>query len=89
VTDDEHDEAEWSPSTDHLRSVLGLTSALARGDSRAIRLLTREMTLYQGAMSCFVLSQVLLKRLAELMGMPLENLVALLSHELDLGGDTG
>lgn len=89
MTGDERGEEEWHPSTDHLRSVLGLTSALARGDSRAIRLLTREMTLYQGAMSCFVLSQVLLKRLAELMGMPLENLMTLLSHELDLGEDCG
>lgn len=76
------EEEEWHPSFDHLRSVLGMMAALARGDAGAIRALTRDMTLHQGAMSCFALGQFLIQRLAELSGKSLEDVVAQLSLEI-------
>jgi hypothetical protein len=72
----------WQPSVEHLRSVLGMTAAIGRGDGGAIRALTRDMTLQQGAMSCFALAQLLLARLADLMGKSVQDVVAQLSLEL-------
>lgn len=76
----------WVPGVEHLRSVLGLAAAIGRADSGAVRALTREMTLHQGAMSCFALSQVLLARLAMLMGKSVQDVVAQLSLELGADG---
>lgn len=76
----------WLPTVEHLRSVLGMAAAIGRGDSGAIRALTREMTLDQGAMSCFALSQVLLARIAALMGKSVQDVVTQLSLELGTDG---
>ena len=76
----------WQPTVDHLRSVLGMAAAIGRGDSGAIRALTRDMTIEQGALSCFALSQLLLARIAALMGKSLQDVVAQLSLELGTDG---
>lgn len=76
----------WQPSVDQLRSVLGMAAAISRGDSGAIRALTRDMTIDQGALSCFALSQVLLSRVAALMGKSVQDVVVQLSLELGTEG---
>jgi hypothetical protein len=76
--------AAWS--VEHLRAVRGMTAAIRRGDSGAIRSLTRDMTIQQGAMSCFALAQVLLARLADLMGKSVQDVVVQLSLELGSEG---
>jgi hypothetical protein len=75
----------WQPTVEHLRSVLGMAGAVNRGDSVGIRTLMQGMTLYEGAMSCFALTQLLLARLADLVGKSVQDLVVQLS--LELGSD--
>jgi hypothetical protein len=83
---DASQEHEWRPSHDQLRSLLGVTAALSRGDAGAVRDLTKEMSLYQGLMSCLVLLQMLLKRLAEITGKSVSEVIAEISLQLESSG---
>jgi hypothetical protein len=77
-----HEDLEWQPTVDQLRTVLGLAAAIVRGDSEDIQALSRHLTLQECGLACLALTQVLLDRLAEATERSLDEVVASLSAEL-------
>ena len=70
------------PTVEHLRSVVALFAALARGTRQSIPDLTSQMTLEQGALACFAVGQHLMQRLVEATGKPIEDMAAQLALEM-------
>ena len=73
---------DMGPTVDHMRKVVGLFSALARGARHSIPELTRDMTLEQGTLACFAVGQHLMQRLVEVSGKTLEDVAAQLALEI-------
>lgn len=70
------------PTVENLRRVVGLFAALARGARDSIPELTAHMTLEEGAMACFAVGQLLMRRLVEVSGKSIEDVAAQLALEV-------
>jgi ribose 1,5-bisphosphokinase PhnN len=70
------------PTVEHMRRVVGLFAALARGSRHSIPELTSEMTLEQGTLACFAVGQLLMQRLVMASGKSLEDVAAQLALEV-------
>lgn len=70
------------PPVEHLRTVVALFAALARGARHLIPELTAQMTLEEGTLACFAVSQLLMQRLVQVSGKSVEDVAAQLALEL-------
>jgi hypothetical protein len=70
------------PTVEHMRKVVSLFSALARGDRGSIPKLTKEMTLEQGTLACFAVGELLMRQLVALSGKSVEDVAAQLALEI-------
>ena len=70
------------PSVQHMQTVVALFSALARGARHVIPELTAQMTLEEGTLACFAVSQLLMQRLVQLSGKSIEDVAAQMALEL-------
>lgn len=70
------------PTVEHMRRIVGLFAALARGDRRSISQLTGEMTLEQGVYACFAVGELLMRRLVVASGKTIEDVAAQLALEI-------
>ena len=70
------------PTVEHMRRIVGLFAALARGDRRSIPQLTETMTLEQGTLACFAVGELLMRRLVALSGKTIEDVAAQLTLEV-------
>ncbi len=70
------------PKVEHLRNVVGLFAALARGARHSIPELTAQMTLEEGATACFVVGQLLMQRLVDVSGKSIDDVAAQLALEV-------
>ena len=70
------------PPIEHLRAVVALFAALARGARHRIPELTQHMTLEEGTMACFAVSQFLMQRLVQVTGKSVEDVAAQLALEI-------
>ena len=73
---------DMGPTVDHMRKVVALFAALARGARHSIPELTCDMTLEQGTLACFAVGQHLMQRLVEASGKSLEDVAAQLALEV-------
>lgn len=69
------------PTVEHLRRVVALFTALARGARHSIPELTADMTLEQGTMACFAVGELLMRRLVAVSGKSAEDVAAQLALE--------
>jgi hypothetical protein len=69
------------PAVEHMRRVVGLFSALATGARASIPELTDGMTLEQGALACFAVGELLMRKLVDLSGKSIEDVAAQLTLE--------
>lgn len=70
------------PPVEHLRAVVALFAALARGARHRIPELTAHMTLEEGTLACFAVSSLLMQRLVQVSGKSIEDVAAQLALEL-------
>lgn len=69
------------PTVEHMRRVVALFAALARGARHTIPELTQEMTLEEGTLACFAVGQLLMQQLVVASGKSLEDVAAQLALE--------
>jgi hypothetical protein len=70
------------PTVEHMRKVVGLFAALARGARHSIPELTEGMTLEQGTLACFAVGETLMQRLVAVSGKSVEDVAAQLALEI-------